>query len=60
MIKVYKRKWYGLKLICEFNSHSHDIVVSSAGVLTIRRTHDERVSVLALNDSEWSVAKECD
>lgn len=59
MIRVYKRRWYGL-LVCvaEF-SRNHEIVVSTDGVLTIREPGC-RDAVMALQKCEWNVAKRCD
>lgn len=56
MIRVYKRTFGILRLLAEFNPSFYEIIISTGGVLTIRR-HGERDSVLALNPEEWSVAR---
>lgn len=61
MIRVFKRTLFGrLKCVVEFDDVYYRIVVSTGGVLTIRRKDHAETTVMALGPDEWSVAKECD
>lgn len=57
MIRVYKRKWWGLKLIFEIDATFHSIYTSTDGMIAIRKNGQyHRNSEVVFGPKEWDIA----